>query len=83
MESVPDLLTVAEAARILRIGKTRAYDMAKQHQVTGGATGLPVVKVGKLLRFHGSGLEAFMGTAITAIPNAAHGHDPSPTRTAA
>ena len=83
MESVPDLLTVAEAARILRIGKTRAYDMAKQHQVTGGATGLPVVKVGKLLRVPRERLEAFMGTAITAIPNDANGHDPSPAKTAA
>jgi Helix-turn-helix domain len=46
----PVLLTVEEAARVLRIGRTKAYDMAREWRVTGGKAGLPVVDFGNVLR---------------------------------
>jgi hypothetical protein len=42
------LLTVMEAASILRIGRTTAYALAREFLRTNGASGLPVVRVGKL-----------------------------------
>ncbi len=44
------LLTVEEAADVLRIGRTLAYTLARRYQATSGRDGLPVVRVGYLLR---------------------------------
>lgn len=37
--SAPDLLTVEEAARVLRIGRTKAYELARLYLVSDGAEG--------------------------------------------
>jgi hypothetical protein len=63
---VPDFLTVEEAARVLRIGRTAAYALARVWRESGGREGLPVVPVGRLLRVPRSALEAMAGGAITA-----------------
>ena len=44
------MLTVEEAARILRVGRTTGYKMAERWTKTGGEDGLPVIHVGRLLR---------------------------------
>jgi excisionase family DNA binding protein len=43
-------LTVEEAARVLRIGRTAAYALAKEWRTTGGRSGLPVLELGRTLR---------------------------------
>ena len=48
-EQPPVLLTVEEAADVLRIGRTLAYTLARRYQATGGRDGLPVVPVGYCL----------------------------------
>ena len=47
---LPLLLTVEEAAAVLRIGRTLAYSMAHRYEETGGADGLPVIRLGNCLR---------------------------------
>lgn len=66
--TVPDLLTVEEAARVLRIGRSSAYELAGRYLASNGAEGLPVVRVGRLLRIPRVGLEQFAASPITAIP---------------
>ena len=44
-----DFLTVDEAARVVRIGRTTAYDIAQVFEATDGAEGLPVIRLGKQL----------------------------------
>jgi len=66
--SVPDLLTVEEAARVLRIGRTAAYELARGYLATGGAEGLPAIRVGRLLRVSRVALEKFAAISITDIP---------------
>ncbi len=63
---VPDFLTVEEAARVLRIGRTAAYALARVWRESGGREGLPVVPVGRLLRVPRAALEAMAGGAISA-----------------
>ncbi len=46
----PSFFTIEEAARVLRIGRTAAYQAAKQYRDTGGAGGLKVIQVGGTLR---------------------------------
>jgi excisionase family DNA binding protein len=67
----PDFFTVEEAARILRIGRTAAYELARKWRATDGRDGLPVVAFGRLLRVPRTALEALGGgplaTACTAM----------------
>ena len=61
----PDFLTLEEAARIARIGRTTAYDIAREFEATAGASGLPVVRFGKQLRIPRYRLEEWLGGPIT------------------
>lgn len=61
----PDFLTVDEAARIVRIGRTTAYDIARVYEATDGAEGLPVIRLGKQLRVPRCRLEDWLGGPIT------------------
>ena len=47
---LPLLLTVEEAAGVLRIGRTLAYSLARRYEESGGVTGLPVIRLGGCLR---------------------------------
>jgi hypothetical protein len=59
-----DFLTVEEAARVLRIGRTAAYLAAKRYRETGGVDGLPVVAIRGSLRVPRRLLEAMAGGPI-------------------
>ena len=61
----PDFLTIEEAARIARIGRTTAYDIAREYEITAGARGMPVVRFGKQLRVPRYRLEDWLGGPIT------------------
>jgi hypothetical protein len=68
---VPDFLTVAEAARVLRIGRTAAYRLTVQWRATDGREGLPVVIMGRSLRVPRAALEKISGGPLTG-----DGHSP-------
>lgn len=40
------LLTVDEAARMLRIGRSRAYELSHEYLNSGGTAGMPVIVLG-------------------------------------
>ena len=44
--STPELFTVTEAAVVLRIGRTTAYELARRDLAAGGGEGLGVIRVG-------------------------------------
>lgn len=50
LEGLPAVLTVEEAAAVLRIGRGAAYELARRFRETGGRDGLPVVAFGRTLR---------------------------------
>lgn len=68
MAGLPDLLTVEEAARVLRIGRTMAYQLAHTSLATNGAEGIPCRRVGRLLRVPSSELAELVGGPITWPP---------------
>ena len=77
--AAPDLLTVEEAARVLRIGRTKAYELARLYLVSDAAEGLPVVRVGYLLRVPRHALEETVGAPITwPIPTDQSDTTPTP-----
>jgi len=65
---LPDFLTVPEAARVLRIGRTTAYKEAKRFLATGGREGIPVCAVGGLLRIPRVRLEQLAGGPLRLPP---------------
>jgi excisionase family DNA binding protein len=65
----PDFLSVREAARVLRIGKTFAFELAQQFLHTEGAAGLRVIRVGRQLRVPRTALEEMLGGSITWPPS--------------
>ncbi len=50
-------LKVEEAAKILRISRGAAYELARRWLATNGQTGLPVIRLGRLLRVPRASLE--------------------------
>jgi excisionase family DNA binding protein len=65
--SVPDLFTVAEAAIVLRIGRTTAYELVRRDFDSGGGEGLAVVRVGGQFRVPRSALERILGGPVTCL----------------
>jgi len=64
-------LTVEEAAKRLRIGRTLAYQLARRYRITDGAEGLPVVAFGNVLRVPKAKLEELAGGPIDPAERAA------------
>jgi len=80
MAEVPDVLTVEEAAGVLRIGRTLAYQLAQEWIATGGERGIPCRRVGRLLRVPSGELAEFMGAPITWPPVAPAAAGPAERR---
>ncbi len=55
-DELPEVLTIEEAARLLRISRGAAYALARQWLDSGGRDGLPVVRLGRSLRVPRAGL---------------------------
>jgi len=64
---VPDFLTVEEAGRVLRIGRTAAYQQVNRWLDTG-SEGLPAERVGGSLRVPRNKFEQQYNVRITVIP---------------
>lgn len=62
-----DFFTVVEAARVLRIGRTAAYEQSKVYLATGGASGLPVVRMGRKLLVPRHQLELLAGGPLASM----------------
>jgi hypothetical protein len=69
-DEIPAFLTVEEAGRLLRIGRTKAYALAKEWRATNGRSGLPVVDLGDLLRVPGPAIRKMLDTGLARVGGA-------------
>ena len=60
LEDLPDLLTVAEAAAYLRVGRNTAYALCRQWRLSGGREGLGCISVGRGIRVPKSAVQRFV-----------------------
>ena len=65
-DELPEFLTVEEAAAVLRIGRTSAYLLTQRWRTTGGREGLPVEKLGRVLRVPRAALVRMCGSPGSA-----------------
>ena len=72
LADLPEVLTVEEAASVLRISRTAAYGQAHRWLATNGREGLPVVRIGRSLRVPRAGLEHLLGAAAGDTVGAGH-----------
>ena len=68
MDPTPDLLTIEEAARVLRIGRTKAYAMGQEYRTTNARNGMKVIEIGGQLRVPRAWLEDKLGAPVLSIP---------------
>jgi excisionase family DNA binding protein len=50
LDDMPEMLRVEEAAKVLRIGRSAAYEAVAVFQATGGAEGIPAIRIGRSVR---------------------------------
>ena len=85
LEDLPAMLTVEEAARVLRIGRSLAYQLATRYLDSGGTDGLPVLRIGGVLRVPAFALRELITTGIVvqlaASPNKSSSPRSRPPRT--
>jgi len=73
IDDLPITLTVAEAAAVLRIGRSKVYEMVRQWDLTSGAEGLRSVRLGRSLRIPRVAVLEFLGIVSTgsdSVPSA-------------
>ena len=58
--TLPEVLTVEEAADVLRISRNSAYMLARRWRDTDGREGLPVISLGRNLRVPRAGLSRLL-----------------------
>ena len=81
MTELPDFLTVEETAEILRIGRTAAYEQTRRYEETNGEAGIPVIRVGRLMRVPRAALERWLGGPLSdREPEREDQKPPSPPR---
>ena len=61
LASLPLMLTVGEAAVVLRVSRTSAYKLAEEWRLTRGASGLPTVRLGSRIVVRRVDLAAIVG----------------------
>ncbi len=64
-----EVLTLDEAAAILRISRNAAYTLSRRWRATGGRVGLPCIQVGRSVRVPRSAIRQLLQSAIIT-------HDP-------
>ncbi len=50
LSELPEVLTIPEAAGVLRISRSAAFEQARRFRETGGADGIPNYRIRRTLR---------------------------------
>lgn len=60
-DPLTEVLTIDEAAAILRISRNAAYAAAREWRSSAGKSGIPCIEIGRTLRVPRSGLDRLLG----------------------
>ena len=78
---LPLMLTVEQARKLLRIGRSLAYGEVRRYLATGGRQGIPAVRVGSAIRVPRAGLvDLMLGAPGPSGPATLHAVTPVPSQ---
>jgi excisionase family DNA binding protein len=66
LRGLPLMLTISEAASVLRISRTSAYKLADEWRRSKGASGIPTVKLGSRVLVRRADLARIVGEQLPA-----------------
>lgn len=69
-DDLPPLLTVDQAAKVLQIGRSKAYELTVEYERSGGVCGLPFVWIGNQKRIPRDALVEFIERQLRHPPAA-------------
>jgi Helix-turn-helix domain len=69
-EDLPPFMTIEQAAKVLQLGRSKAYQLSVEWERTGGASGLPFVWFGHQKRIPRAALERFVTRSLVPPPAA-------------
>ncbi len=72
IDTQAEVLTVEEAAAILRISRNAAYALARQWRASGGRRGIPCVELGRCLRVPRAALRQMLEGTTSPDDDPAH-----------
>jgi len=64
LEDLPPFLTVEQAAKVVQLGRSKAYELPAEWETTGGASGLPFVWFGRQKRVPRAAIEQFIDRTL-------------------
>ena len=69
-DDLPYLLTVDQAAKVLQIGRSKAYELTVEYERSGGRSGLPFIWVGNQKRIPRDALAEYVESQLHHPPAA-------------
>lgn len=69
-EDLPPFMTIDQAAKVLQLGRSKAYQLSVEWERTGGESGLPFVRFGHQKRIPRAALERFVTRSLAPPPAA-------------
>lgn len=64
LDELPPFLTVEQAAKVLLLGRSKAYELTAEWETSGGTSGLPCVRFGHQKRVPRAALEQFIERSL-------------------
>ena len=68
LDDLPPFLTVAQAAAVLQLGRSKVYELTVEYDRSGGKSGLPFVWFGCQKRVPRAALAAFIERVLPSRP---------------
>lgn len=63
-DDVPPFMTIEQAAKVLQLGRSKTYELSVEWERSGGASGLPFVRIGHQKRIPRAVLQRFVDATL-------------------
>ena len=63
-DEFPPFMTIEQTAKVLQIGRSKAYELAARWEASGGTEGIPCVRIGYQRRVPRAALERHIANLV-------------------
>lgn len=68
LDNLPPFMTVEQAAEVLQLGRSKAYELTVEFEASAGRSGLPFVRLGRQKRVPRSAIARLMEVDLVRCP---------------